>query len=220
MKKKIISVVILLMIIGLTLITMSGCTNKSGAKEQLETKSGVEKYLKEQYPNEQFEIHEREEIELTHYNEKEKKSEVWGTGYSYKVKSKNTNIEFTVKNTKDLYSGGFGTYYDITNDYSYNALVKYTEEYNDERIKIEENFNEVRVKLSDFSSIEELGNVIYDFQTYIYSKEPFKSKSNSSVRASVRIGNENDELITFYGLSGNDSVSDIVTYISNQYNRK
>ena len=213
MKKKIISIVLFLMIIVVTFITMTGCTIESGAKEQLETKSGVEKYLKEQYPNEQFEIFEREEIELTYYNEKEKKSEVWGTGYSYKVKSQNTNIEFTVKNTKQWYSGGFGTYYDIVDDYSYNALVKYIEEYSDNRIKLIENFNEVKVDLSDFSNIEELGSTIYDFQTYIYDKEPFKSKSNSSVRVSVHIY-EDEKLITMFYLSNNDSLSSIISRIS------
>lgn len=92
MKKKSIVLIIFLILVSI-LCTLTGCGNSN--KTGLETKNDVENYLKEKYPNEQFEISDREEIDITYFvGEKEKRVK----GFSYKVKSKTTNIEFTVKN--------------------------------------------------------------------------------------------------------------------------
>ena len=93
------------------LFVLTGCndTNKTG----LENKTDVENYLMKMYPNEQFEISDREEIDIKYYvGEKENTVK----GFSYNVKSKTTNVEFKVQNTYEYNS--IRHVYGITDNYS------------------------------------------------------------------------------------------------------
>lgn len=72
----------------LILIVFTGCD-----KRKLLDEKSVFNYLNDIYPNESFEIISKKEIDIRHDNCGDEKVE----GYSWLVKSNDTNIEFNVK---------------------------------------------------------------------------------------------------------------------------
>ena len=164
MKKIVLSTVCMIVLLGLV-----GCGKPSKSE-------GVMEYLNEEYPDEKFTIIDKEYLEQVEGNCNE-------DGYSYTVKSNDTNIEFTVK---DIYEEtSYGTCnYGLTDNYRLNSMKKYESEFNDSRLFIGEGEQwmiTIKVNYEDFNSSTELANVLYNFKTFYENKKPFTKDSDVEV---------------------------------------
>ncbi len=166
MKKIVLSIICIIVLLGLV-----GCGKSSKSEDIME-------YLKKEYPNEKFTMIDEEHLE-----------EIGGScssktdGYSYTVKSNDTNIEFIVK---DIYEEtSYGTCnYDLTDNYKLNAMKKYKSEFNDSRILIGESeqwSTKIDVNYEDFNSLDELANILYNFKLFYEDKKPFTKDSEVMV---------------------------------------
>ena len=165
MKKIVLSTICIIALLGLV-----GCDKPSKSSDVME-------YLNEEYPNEKFTIIDKEYLEQVEGNCSNK------DGYSYIVKSDDTNIEFIVK---DIYEeSSYGTCnYDLTDNYKLNAMKKYKSEFNDSRILIGESeqwSTKIDVNYEDFNSLDELANILYNFKLFYEDKKPFTKDSEVMV---------------------------------------
>lgn len=205
MKKRALNIILVIVMLIATLFILTGC-----GSNKLKSNKDVEEMLEKNYPDESFEIISKEEKELEAHDSSGSVSK--GKGYSYNVKSKDTNIEFTVQDTYGYISGGWAKY-DIADDYREQATLKYINDYGDERLHFVDDYDiDINVKLSDFTSTEEIANLLYNFKTYLFDKKPFKNSSYYSIYYKV-YNNENEVLGTTIPLYKINSTSDIYDYL-------
>ena len=145
------------------LLLLSGCGKPS-------TENSVAEYLSKQYPTETFTI-----LSKTEANASRTGGNV--SGWEYRVKSNETNIEFLVSDSYGEVGGGWKSY-ELRDDYLSKAMEKYIKDFGDNRIHIDYlRTGSVSVVLqidtTEFNSIEELSKVIYSFKTFYEEKKPF-----------------------------------------------
>lgn len=151
----------------LFLALLSGCGNPSNDEEIME-------YLNINFPNEKFEIINKEYVKNVKSNCQSDNGDDKNEGHKYKIISNTTNIEFEINDIRE--ESSYGTcYYDLSDNYYQMALEKYIIDFNDSRLTIDTHNLDSDIKLDykDFQSINELSNVLYNFKTYYESKNPF-----------------------------------------------
>lgn len=163
--KKIVLSFICLMIT----ICITGC---NGQKQILKTEKDVYKYLKKNYPEETFEIIDKEEISIN-------VSSTCGEpvdGNRWTVVSKETGIQFEVEDTYEYEA--FVCTYDVYSEYKYRALKTYTSNLNDDRISFDT--DSLSFDVDKFSSsteaLETINNTVNQFKNRYplkYGKETF-----------------------------------------------
>ena len=174
----------ILIILFFMLFSLTGC----GAKNPIDSDDGIKNYLKENFPNEEFTIEDKEKIDI----------EKLGTGYSYTIKSNTTGIEFNVKNHRE--ENYFGSsYYAISCNYFEKAFEKYYSEYENENLKNKIKFrynsdNEIVLDLSvtDFDSLDEIPKQSYNLFDYINKKTPFTNYKEGYHFLTILIFDENN----------------------------
>ena len=156
MKKFFLSIAISMFL----LICLTGCGKPS-------TEDDVVQYLSTQYPTETFTI-----ISKLETNASKTGGNV--SGWEYKVKSNETNIEFLVSDSYAEVSGGWKSY-ELVDDYKTKAMEKYVNDFGDNRIALDTHMlkSDIRVEINQFSSINELSKVLYSFKVFYEGKKPF-----------------------------------------------
>lgn len=169
MKKKIIlSIFATLAVVGIT-----GCGKNSNDEEIME-------YLNTNFPNETFEIVNKEYVENVESNCQSDNDDDKNEGHKYKIISNTTNIEFEINDIRE--ESSYGTCeYALKNDYYEQALTKYILEFNDSRIELYTGLLDANIKVeyNNFKSIDELSNVLYNFKNYYENKYPFNNKETT-----------------------------------------
>ncbi len=199
-KKNIVFIIIMILVI---LFVLTGC-----GSNKLKSNKDITEWLKESYTDERFEIISKEKIKLEARASSGAISK--GEGYSYNIKSKDTDIEFIVKDTYRYISGGFPIY-GVSDDYIYKATQKYINDYGDERLYLEEKYNDVNinVKTSDFSSYDEMIKLLYNFKNYITTKKPFSYSKGAKYNTYYYILDDNGEQLAYCSLDKINSIDDI-----------
>jgi len=120
---------IILSIVGcLTiLLVATGC---GGNKQQLVDEKSVFSYLQKNYPNENFEIIDNQQLDDVSDSECGEGAKI---GKAWIIKSTDTNIEFTIKDRYRFNS--FTCNYEISDDYLQKARDSFLQEVNDYRIQ-------------------------------------------------------------------------------------
>ena len=149
----------------------------------------VEKFLKDQYPNESFSIISNKKVNNIPVRGNGKGNH---EGNEYTVKSNDTGIEFVIKTIHEY--TGYGTGYDILEDnYKRISMKKYIEGYNSNRICIADTYLEndpkyyirdvdLIVDMKDFETIDELASTLFQFKNYYEEKNPFKQGADIQVK--------------------------------------
>lgn len=206
MKKEIFNIALISIILLGIMFALMGCGN------ELKSNKDVKKYFREYYSGEKFEILGRKEIVL---KEHENGSKI--NGYEYSVKAKKSNIEFSIRDTYE-FRPGLGYLYGIENNYVETATEKYINDYADKRLQSDNKFYSndsdcIKLNITDFSSNEEMANLLYNFKQFLFSKEPFNYSDWIKVRTYYYIYDENEECITYFGLNKINSIDDIYNYL-------
>lgn len=201
--KSFISLIFMILFLAL----LSGCGNSSNDEEIME-------YLNINFPNEKFEIINKEYVENVKSNCQSDNGDDKNEGHKYKIISNTTNIEFEINDIRE--ESSYGTCeYSLKNNYYEQALTKYIIEFNDSRIKLDIHMNnaDIKVEYNNFKSIDELSNVLYNFKNYYENKYPF---NNEKTTVSAYIYNSNN-YIGYVDLSFYNKESDL-NYIKNSLN--
>lgn len=201
-KKKVLGI-----FVTLAIVIITGCAAKSDNEE-------IMKYLNKNFPNEKFEILNKEHVENVESNCQSDNDDDKNEGHKYKIISNTTNIEFEINDIRE--ESSYGTCeYALKNDYHEQALTKYIIEFNDSRIKLDTHMSnaDIKVEYNNFKSIDELSNVLYNFKNYYENKYPFNNKETT---VSAYIYNSNN-YIGSVNLSFHNKEIDL-NYIKNSLN--
>lgn len=205
--KSFISLIFMILFLAL----LSGCGNPSNDEEIME-------YLNINFPNEKFEIINKEYVENVKSNCQSDNGDDKNEGHKYKIISNTTNIEFEINDIRE--ESSYGTCeYSLKNNYYEQALTKYIIEFNDSRIKLDTHMSssDIKVDYESFNSIDEISNVLYNFKIYYESKLPFSENANVDVYlynsenyiGSLSLSNNNRE-ITLNNI--NSKISELLQY--------
>jgi len=162
MKKKLfLSLICGVIVLGLS----TGCVFSS--KENF-----IKRYIKSCYGSEKFTIVSQKKVDKVKDCGRYDNKDI----YEYIVKSNDTNIEFLVVDTYEM--NGYCVR-SAEDNYKIKAMEKYIEEFGDKRISMGEldvsSDDVVKIKLdyNNFSSIEDLTKVLYNFKNFYEGKKPF-----------------------------------------------
>lgn len=163
MKKIVLSIIFCL----ITLLAITGCSDN---KPQLVDEKSVFDYLVKHYPEETFEIIDKQEIEITDGGCNETKK-----GNSWTIKSKNTSLEFTLKDSYEFNS--FTCVYNTVDDYLEIARDAFLQKNNDSRIKsYYSGINTIGFAFNreDFRNANEMIDFVYNIVKELNQTYPFK----------------------------------------------
>ena len=154
------------LILVLCFFMLTGC-----GKKALLSEKEVDNYLRTKYPEEKFQIITVNEIELGDAGG----CDDGGVGNSWKIKSMNTNIEFTLED--EYYFNSFTCEYGINDNYFKVSSEKFISENNDARMKSYyacSNCMGLAFERENFISSDEMFNFIQEIILKLNDTYPFK----------------------------------------------
>ena len=164
----------------------------------LKTDSDVISNLCGRYPGDEFEVLGRNKIKV--YTEDYDGKKIEKDGYSYRVKSKKTNVEFSISD--DLYYGCSGHIVDraiffIRDTYKESWYMQIAKNVGCDDKIIEIQNNDINLDIKKFSSFEEFSEQIYAYKCEITDGDLYKiiKKKNPYENAYFIIHTENDTTI-------------------------
>ncbi len=216
MKKFIMTLLVLT-----SVLTCSGCI--FGSSNHKSTKDSVQKYLKEKYPNEKFDI--------TYYGETELSGDDGGCdnakGNTWNVKAEDTNISFYVQD--EYIFNSFSCEYTLDDNYFDIYLTNTIKEINDSRIKIDDvtdpiekgygflpSISSIDFDINDFSSKEELAQFMIDVRSKLLTDSRIKEELDNSYKSFWFDVFDGEKIL----YSINFSLSNSVDYILEEINKK
>lgn len=164
-------------------------------EEILQSEEDVKKYLSNKYKKEEFTINNDEKIILKENTELE--------GILYHVTSKSSNVEFEVYSTFDATENQVFSKLGISDNYIEKALNYYINEFDNNKIGTYK--NNIILKKKDFSSIDEMNDVINKILEFIIYKDPFSAAEYNTYffennNCHVVVFDENEENVTRFHL--------------------
>lgn len=215
--------IIILLCTSVSIIIFGIIFNQSKYNGRLKTDEDVVLNLSGRYPGDEFEVLQKDSIELSTKDYKDKTIKT--KGYSYKVKSKLTNVEFEISD--DIYYGSTGHIADgvvfyIKDTYKESWYMQIAKNVKCDDKIIEIKNNDISFDISKFSSFEEFSEQIYNYKGEIIEGDLYKiiKKKNQYENVHFIIHTENGTTIyiPIYEITSIDELKAyeyLVKYINN-----